>query len=142
MGVQTSSLHSLTFPGLVIVLDSIVPEGETLVHERKAEKSEGKKYPRQQQAQDKAICLITLSVIELKYSEYLKKHPRNKTMCSESYGLTLSGTVSQLDILHDFKELNMKILFLTSQHYIFEKMEHILEVKSILCFLEHLLFIG
>lgn len=62
-------------------------------------------------------------------------------MCSKSHALTLG--LSQSDISHDFKDLNMKMLtlFLTSQHYIFEKMEHKLEVKSVLCFLEHLLFI-
>lgn len=69
--------------------------------------------------------------MELKYSEYLKKHPRNKTIHSKSHALTLSGTVSHLDILHDFKAC---LLFLTSQHYMFEKMEHILEVKSIFAF--------
>lgn len=62
-------------------------------------------------------------------------------MRSKSHAPTLG--LSQSDIIHDFKDLNIKmlILFLTSQHYIFEKMEHILEVKSVLCFLEHLLFI-
>ena len=37
--------------------------------------------------------------------------------------------------------MKMFMLFLTSKHHIFEKMEHILEVKNVLYLLEHLLFI-
>lgn len=100
---------------------------------------EGQKYQRQQQVQDEGTCLITLSNTELKYSEYLKKHPRIKTICSKSHACILSGTVSHLDILSDFKELKMKIiLFLTSQHYVFENTEHIGSKK---CFVLSLTFI-
>lgn len=87
-----------------------VPEGETLVYKRKTKQHEGKKY----KSNKHAMRLHVLSVYHrINISRLFLRYPRTKTLCSKSHALNLSRIMFQLNILHDFKKLKIKLFVIS-----------------------------